>query len=64
MHKLEIRRFPGSVEKRYTYFGNYGAKGERRAKRDKPTPEQMEYTNRKNRSLNIRYLIKANFTTQ
>ena len=47
-----------------SYYGNYGAKGEKRAKRDKPTPEQMEYTNRKNRSRNIRYLIKANFTTQ
>lgn len=62
MHRLEIRRFPGSTEKRYTHLGKYGAKGEKRAKRSKPTPEQMEYQNRKNRARNIRYLIKANFT--
>jgi hypothetical protein len=62
MHKKETRRFERSTEERYTFKGRYGAKGEKRAKKEKPTPEQIEYQNRKNKARRIRWLIKGNFT--
>lgn len=62
MYKEETRRFPGSTEKRYFFNGNFGAKGEKRAAKEKPTPEQMEYVNRMTKARKIRYYIKGNFS--
>lgn len=47
----------------YHHAGMHGAKGEKRAPRTKPTPEQVIYQNRMNKAANIRRLVKANFTT-
>lgn len=47
----------------YHHAGMYGAKGEKRAPRAKPTPGQVIYQNRMNKAANIRRLVKANFTT-
>lgn len=64
MYREETRRFGGSTEKRYTYKGRYGAKGESRGEKKKPTPEQIEYQNRKNKARRIRWLIKGNFSEE
>ena len=48
----------------YSHAGRYGAKGEKRAPRTKPTPEQVMYQNRMNKAAGIRRIIKANFTTE
>jgi len=53
--------FPKSIEREVKWEGNYGAKGEKRAKRRKATPEQIEKQNQRNRQTNMRRLIKANF---
>ncbi|MCI7040583.1 MAG: hypothetical protein MR992_00350 [Lachnospiraceae bacterium] len=58
---LDIYRFPNSTEYEYKWVGNYGAKGEKRKKKIKPTPEQMRKQNQRNRENNVRRLIKANF---
>lgn len=54
-------RFPGSNEYEYKYAGKYGAKGERRAKRKKATPDQIKKQNQFNKEKRMRRLIKANF---
>lgn len=43
------------------YAGDYGAKGEKRKKKKKVTPEQIVIQNRLNKAKKIRRLIKANF---
>ena len=53
--------FYDSVEYEYKFAGNYGAKGEKRAKRRKATPEQMKRQNQWIRETKVRRLIKANF---
>ena len=58
----KIWRFQNSVEYEYTYMGNYGAKGEKRKKRAKPTPEQVAKQNLTNRTNYVRRLIKGNFS--
>lgn len=58
---LDIYRFPGSIEYEYKYAGRYGAKGEKRGKRKKPTPEQIKKQNQRNRTKRMARLIKANF---
>lgn len=55
-------RFPGSVEHEYKYVGRYGAKGEKRQPRQKPTKEQIAKQNQKNKEKHVRRLIKANFS--
>ena len=60
-HWLDIFRFPGSTEYEYKWAGKYGAKGEKRAKKIKATPEQIKKQNQLNREKNVRRLIKANF---
>lgn len=57
----DVWRFPGSTEYEYKYAGRYGAKGEKRAARKKPTPEQIKKQNQANREKKMRRLIKANF---
>lgn len=54
-------KFEGSNEYEYKYAGRYGAKGEKRAKRRKPTPEQIKKQNQLNREKRMRRLIKQNF---
>ncbi len=54
--------FKDSMEVEYTYSGNYGAKGERREKRKKPTPEQIQKQNHKNKENKVRRLLKSNFS--
>ncbi len=54
-------RFSNSIEHEYKYAGHYGAKGEKRAKKKKLTPEQISKQNQKNREKKMRRLIKANF---
>ena len=53
--------FSNSIEIEYKYAGKYGAKGEKRTKRKKPTPEQVAKQNQINKENRIRRLIKANF---
>ena len=61
MYKLDIYRFPTSTEYEYKYAGNYGAKGEKRAPKQKKTPEDIERQNQYQRKKTVRHLIKANF---
>lgn len=58
----DIWRFKDSIEYEFKFLGRYGAKGEKRAERAKPTPEQMARQNQLNREKKVRRLIKANFT--
>lgn len=58
---LDTYRFPSSIEYEYKWAGNYGAKGEKRRKKVKATPEQIKKQNQLNREKNMRRLIKANF---
>ena len=53
--------FPNSKEYEYKWAGKYGAKGEKRQKRDKATPDQIKKQNQLNKEKNMRRLIKANF---
>lgn len=53
--------FLNSIEYEYKWAGNYGAKGEKRAPREKPTPEQIKKQNQKNRENLMRRILKANF---
>ena len=41
--------FSNSIETEYKFAGKYGAKGEKRAKRKKATPEQMAKQNQINK---------------
>ncbi len=53
--------FDNSIEWEYKYAGKYGAKGEKRTKRKKATPEQIKLQNQLNKEKRVRRLIKANF---
>lgn len=57
----DVWRFANSNEYEYKYAGKYGAKGEKRGKRKKATPEQIRKQNQINREKRMRRLIKANF---
>lgn len=61
MYRLYKYVFPNSIEYEYKYMGNYGARGEKRAKKSKATPEQIKKQNQRNREKKMRRLIKANF---
>lgn len=50
-----------SIEYEIKYSGKYGAKGEKRGKRKKATPEIIKMQNQKNREKTMRRLINANF---
>ena len=60
-YRLDIFRFPNSIEYEYKFAGNYGAKGEKRGEKKKPSPEQIRKQNQRNREKYVRRLIKANF---
>lgn len=53
--------FLNSNEYEYKFAGKYGAKGEKRSKRKKATPEQIKKQNQFNREKKLRRLIKKNF---
>ena len=53
--------FPNSIEHEFKYAGNYGAKGEKRAKRHKASPDQIRKQNQLNKEKRVRRLIKANW---
>lgn len=53
--------FKDSIEYEIKYAGKYGARGERRAKRTKATPEVIKRQNQRIREKKMRRLIKANF---
>lgn len=57
-----IFRFENSNEFEYYFNGNYGAKGEKRAKRKKKTKDEIAKANQLHKEKNTRRLIKANFT--
>ena len=61
MYKLDIYRFRTSTEYEYKFAGNYGAQGEKRQKKQKRTPEDIERQNQYQRTKTVRHLIKANF---
>ena len=53
--------FLNSTEYEYKFLGKYGAKGEKRGKRKKPTPEQIKKQNQRNPENRVRRLTKENF---
>lgn len=57
----DLWEFAYSAEYEYKYAGKYGAKGEKRRKRKKATPEQVKKQNQHNREKTVRRLLKANF---
>lgn len=57
----DFYEFLNSNEYEYKWAGNYGAKGEKRAPKTKPTPEQIKKQNQKNRENRVRRILKANF---
>lgn len=61
MYVIDTWRFKETNEYEIKYAGNYGAKGERRQKRTKATPEQIKKQNQRNREKRMRRLIEANF---
>ena len=61
MYGRKVWRFLNSNEYEFSYAGNYGAKGEKRQDKKKPTPEQVKRQNQINKENRIRRLIKANF---
>lgn len=49
------------IEHEYKYPGHYGARGEKREKKKKATPEQMAKQNQANREARYRRLLRKNF---
>lgn len=61
MYWKDIWKFNGSIEYEFKYAGKYGAKGEKRSKRKRASPEQIKKQNQSIRENKVRRLIKANF---
>lgn len=61
MYWKDVWRFINSNEYEFKYPGKYGAKGEKRGKKKKATPQQIKKQNQLNREKKMRRLIKANF---
>lgn len=53
--------FPNSIEYEIHWIGRYGAKGEKRAQKIKPTKEEVKKQNQKRRETYIRRVLKLNF---
>lgn len=64
MYNRNFYRFKNSNEYEFSWVGKYGAPGEKRQKKRKPTPEQVRKQNQFNRVNKVRRLIKANFTSR
>lgn len=50
-----------TIEYEIKFKGKYGAKGEKRSKKEKPTPEAVKRQNQRNKEKKMRRLIQANF---
>lgn len=61
MYWHDTYKFLNSMEHEFKFVGKYGAKGEKRAKRKKASPEDIKKQNQTNRVIRMRRLIKANF---
>lgn len=61
MYVRDTFYFKDSIEVEEKHTGRYGAPGEKRAKRAKPSPEQIEKQNQWRRERDLRRLIKENF---
>lgn len=62
MLEEHIFEFKDSIEHEFKCPGKYGAKGEKRAKRKKATPEQVKRQNQWNRENAVRRTIKGSFS--
>lgn len=61
LYKRVIHRFKNAIEV-YEYLdGRYGARGEPRRKKEKPTPEQMDKRNQWNREKKARHKLRTYF---
>lgn len=60
-YKQNIYRSANVIEYEIRYKGKYGAKGEKRAPRRKPTPNQIKKQNLKNKINRIRRVLQLNF---
>lgn len=60
-YKKRVWRFMNAIEVEEYHTARYGAPGERRKKKENPTPEEMEKINRKLREKNCRRKLRANF---
>ena len=61
MYVRDTFYFRDSIEVEEKHTGRYGAPGEKRTKRAKPSPEQIEKQNQWRRERDLRRLIKENF---
>lgn len=61
MYWHDIYDLLNSIEHEFKFAGKYGAKGEKRQKKKKPTREQIEKQNQANRETRLRRTIKLNF---
>lgn len=61
MYTLSKYDLGNVIEYEFTYAGNYGAKGEKRLKKKKATPEQIKKQNQANKVKKLRREIEANF---
>nr|DAM81738.1 MAG TPA: protein of unknown function DUF1424 [Caudoviricetes sp.] len=58
---VDIYKFPESIEYEFKWEGKYGAKGERREKKIKPTPEQVKKQNQWKKEKYAKRVMKLNF---
>ncbi|MDE7436696.1 MAG: hypothetical protein K2N01_12880 [Lachnospiraceae bacterium] len=61
MYNVDIYPSPYDNELEYKYAGRFGAKGEKRKKKKKPTPAQVAYQNWRHKINLIRRTIKLNY---
>lgn len=61
MYRLKKYAFKKSIDYEYSFAGNYGAKGEKRSPKKKPTPDQIRKQNQHNREKRMWRLLRANF---
>lgn len=59
--KRKVIRFPNAIEIEEYHNGRYGAPGEKRMKKRKATPEQIEKRNQYNREKKARWRLRNNF---
>lgn len=57
----QTTRYGPCIDVGYTYAGVYGAKGETRNKKVKPTPEQIKKQNQRNRERYVKQILYLNF---
>lgn len=60
-YKKKTYRFKNAIEVEEYHTGRYGAPGQTREKRKKPTPEQVEKINQRNKEKNCRRKLRAHF---